>query len=274
MSAHLPIGELVAAGLFPTRHREGLLLLVRAYFDDSGTHANSDVTVMGGLVGTVEQFERFEREWAARLDAPLPGKPPLQKGFHLSHCNARNGEFIDYSDAEQDAVIHDFRQIILDARLTSTALAIDRKAWDELIVGPYYNVLGNSITQCFADCIAEVARIVQPAFGRDKISIIFDRGIWSQRLQTIGEEWNYQAGIVSVAFASVSEVLPLQGADMVATENYWHAIDWLKRGDDALPRPLKHYLANMLHQGRILDREAIAAEVRRRGPDGRAPDDV
>ena len=27
---------------------EGLLLILRAYFDDSGTHSGSDVAVMGG----------------------------------------------------------------------------------------------------------------------------------------------------------------------------------------------------------------------------------
>src|SRR5690348_5454728 len=134
-------------------------MLLRAYFDDSGTHAGSDVVVMGGLLGTVEQWERFEAAWSAKLARPLEGKPPLQKGFHLSACNARDGEFASYSDAEQDAVIHDFRQIILDAKLTSTASAIDRKAWDEYIVGPYRAVLGSAIAQCFADCMAETNRI-------------------------------------------------------------------------------------------------------------------
>jgi len=267
------IRELVDAGLLPTRHREGFLLLIRAYFDDSGTHTDSLVTVMGGLLGTVDQWEEFERDWARKLDAPLPGKPALQKGFHLSHCNAKSGEFSGYSDAEQDAVIHDFREIILNAKLTSMASCVDRRAWNELVVGGYRDVLGDALSVCFFDCIDEVVRIVQPVYGHDKIAIIFDEGIWSQRLQTIGEQWNnHQLDIVTVTFAQISEVLPLQGADIVATENYWHALDWLKRGDDALPRPhLRHYLANMLHQGRILDREAIQNEIARRGPDGRAP---
>ena len=160
--------------------------------------------------------------------------------------------------------------------LTSTASAIDRKAWDELIVGPYRDVLGSALSICFADCIAETNRIANPWPGADKIAIIFDKGIWSERLQTIGDEWTYPLGtprIMSVNFAAVSDVLPLQGADIVATENYWHAVEWLKLGDAALPRAhLRHYLANMLHQGRILDREVIEGEIRRRGPDGRAPE--
>jgi hypothetical protein len=116
---------------------EGLLLILRAYFDDSGTHSGSDVAVMGGLIGTSEQWERFELAWAEKLANPLPesGKPPLRM-FHLGACNARADEFAGYRDAEQDAVIHDFRQIIINARLTSLAMAMDKQAWDELVVGP------------------------------------------------------------------------------------------------------------------------------------------
>jgi hypothetical protein len=65
--------------------------------------------------------------------------------------------------------------------------------------------------------------------------------------------------IVSVNFARVEDVLPLQGADIVATESYWHAIEWLKLSDAALPRArLRHYTANTYYESSILDREAIA----------------
>lgn len=77
--------------------------MLRAYFDDSGTHADSEVVAIGGLIGTVDQWNEFDRKWKALLAAPLPSKPPLRM-FHLSHCNAANGEFRGYSDAECDAV--------------------------------------------------------------------------------------------------------------------------------------------------------------------------
>jgi hypothetical protein len=48
MSAYMPIRELVD---FPQRKPEELLLLIRAYFDDSGTHSNSDVVVLRGPSG-------------------------------------------------------------------------------------------------------------------------------------------------------------------------------------------------------------------------------
>jgi hypothetical protein len=246
-------------------------MMLRAYFDDSGTHASSDVAVMGGLIGTVAQWERFEIEWAAKLKNPQPGKPPL-KMFHLSACNARDGEFESYNRAEQDLLIRELRQIIIDARLTSVAMAVDKKAWDELIVGPLREVLGDALSPCFENCISEVVRIANPHAHGDKIALIFDKGIETQRFRRIAEMFTLPLGrprIVSVNFVRVEDVLPLQGADIVATENYWHAAQWLKLGEVALPRPhLRHFLDNMLAEGLILDREAIASEVARRRPDG------
>jgi hypothetical protein len=74
-------------------------------------------------------------------------------------------------------------------------------------------------------------------------------------------------------FGPVSKILPLQGADMVATENYWDAGRWLKdiwlKDIESRPRAhFRHYLRSVRAQGLILDREAIRAELKRRGADG------
>lgn len=268
--APLSIKELAGVAL-PTGECEGLFVVLRAYFDDSGTHASSVIAVMGGLIGTIEQWEFFERAWAKKLACPLPGKSPL-KMFHLSHCNAGDHEFLGYTRAEQDAVIHDFRKIIIDARLTSLATAVDRRAWDELIVGPLRKVLGTPLSACFTECLMETVRIANPHPHGEKIAVVFDRGIETKELRDVGELFSLPLGrprIASVNFVRVEDVLPLQGADIVATENYWHAIERLKLGDAALPRPhFRHYLANMLHEGLILDRDAIAGEMKRRDREG------
>ncbi len=66
--------------------------------------------------------------------------------------------------------------------------------------------------------------------------------------------------IVSFAFLRVSQNTPLQGADMIATESFWHAKDVLKYGDNAPPRPhFQAYLKENFHKtnGEILDRQAL-----------------
>lgn len=226
MSGCVSIREL-ASFILPIGSTEGgiLMLRVRGYFDDAGTHADSDVVVIGGLFGVVRQWEKFEREWAVRLSDPLPGynKPALKK-FHLSACAGRwpGSEFADYSAGEQDAVIHHFRQIIIDAQLISVATAVDRRAWDDLVVGPYRRALGEPFNSCFLRSIDEIMRIVEPTGETHDIAVMFDKGIWSTALQNIADAFETQR-LVSVTFGRVDLFLPLQGADIVATENYWHA---------------------------------------------------
>ncbi len=259
------------------------MIQIRAAYDDAGTHKNSEAVVIGELIGSAEQWDRFERAWAAKLAQPLPGKPPLSK-FHLAECNSKAGEFVSYSEAEQNAVIHDFRRIIIDAKLTSVAAAIEKRAWDELVVEPYSATLGSqadrpliplsefprpplALGRCLENSIAQTIRIaIGPATPGAVISAVIDQGIRNIDTQKVVDgfgrpPWN--SHMPDIDWAQVTNSLPLQGADIVATESYWHAIQVLRKGVGAQPRPhLRHYLDNMLAQGLIVTRTEIAEMLR------------
>ncbi|MGH7193684.1 MAG: hypothetical protein ACREJM_09145 [Candidatus Saccharimonadales bacterium] len=261
-SSHIPFREIADGGIFPHGAEGGLLVMLRAYFDDSGTHQNSDVILIGGLIGTREQWDKFEAAWAAKLAEPLPSKPRLRR-FHLSECNACDGDFAAYSRAESDAVIHDFRQIIIDAKLIGTALAIDRRAWNEFIVGDsLLRNFGDPVAACVERCLVECLAIAGAHPEGDFVSVWFDRSIKSPLVQEIADRFMrplLRPRISTVLFGSVADLLPLQGADIVATESYWQAIEWLKLGDAALPRAhMRHYIANAPYEASILDRDAIS----------------
>lgn len=236
------------------------MITLRMFSDDSGTHDAAPVVVIGTLLGTVAQWSQFEQEWAAKLAAPLPGKKPLRK-FHLADCNAKEGEFRGYTDGEQDAVTHDFREIIIRAGLISTAAAIDKKAWDDLVVEKHRDKFGDALKQCVYRAVEETIRIAAEHPQGDAIAVVFDRGFWCPGLEKATERYTYPLGrprVVSIGAMRVEDSLPLQGADIVATENYWHAARGLKLGGVAQPRPhMRHYLDHMIHEGFIIDRPSI-----------------
>lgn len=251
--------------------------MLKAYFDDSGTHAESTVTVVGGLVGTEAQWTQFRQQWAEKLEHPLPGKPRLRM-FHLSACKAGAGEFAGYSLAERDAVTHDFRQIIIAANLIGTASAVERRAWDELVVGPLRAELGDALAPCAEHAISETVSIAGPYPDGDKIAIVFDQGIESPRLRIVADCTTRllatHAWVRSITFDSVEKTLPLQGADMMATEAYSHGVKWIQRGDGAEARAhFRHMLANLRCGSVILGRceieaalDEVRAELELRGP--------
>jgi hypothetical protein len=261
MSAFLSIRELSGVSL-PSGIREGLFIMLRAYFDDSGTHDDSEIVAVGGVIGTTAQWEQFERQWKALLACPLPGKPSLKK-FHLSPCNAQDGEFEGYSDAECDAITHDFRQILIDTKVISTASAIDKKAWDELVVGAHREWLGDALDVCVENCLTEAIKIAGAHPDGDRVAVVLDRGIWTQRLKEVTDGYTLPLArprIVSVNFLAAEDVLPLQGADVAATENYWYGIKVLRNRLGAQPRAhMRHYLESMFAEGFLIDRAQIVA---------------
>jgi hypothetical protein len=60
-----------------------VLALLRAYFDDAGTHRRSEVTSIGGLIGTAEAWTELEADWGDVLDR---FKEYGLKAFHAYDC--------------------------------------------------------------------------------------------------------------------------------------------------------------------------------------------
>jgi uncharacterized protein DUF3800 len=253
--------------------------MLRAYFDDAGTHRGSPVVVLGGLIGTVGQWEKFEQAWGRRLGDPLPEvqKAPLSS-FHLRPCILGHADFADYKPVEREATARNFRDIIHAAGLASTASAVDRVAWDELVTGKPRELLGDAIEPCFLHCLDRARDYAFDHPEGERIVVMFDKGIESERLHDIINLYlkhihlDIKHDFSSITFGRVKEHFSLQGADIIATESYWHADRWLTTGGTAEPRPpARQFWEHMPAEGLIMDRGAIITELGRRNPDGSLP---
>jgi hypothetical protein len=225
---------------------EAIVLI--GYFDDSGTHTNSEIVVMAGFVGTREQWQQFKKAWSDKLSEPLPGKPPLKR-FHMVDCMQRDREFSDYSEAERDAVIHDFRQTILDAKLIGNVTAVDRVAWDEIMVGPLRMLYGDAEWYCLNNCMSFSINQATNFFADNAVELFFDnrpeiiKGPFQAILSKFEALYNGDpqfprwSHLVKCSFVSSEEHKPLQAADMLAWESNHHALSWLHGSSAPLPRP-------------------------------------
>lgn len=246
--------------------------MLRAYFDDSGTHDGSPVVVWGGLIGTEEQWTEFDRKWRHLLAKPLPDKAALTK-FSLWDCTRGEGDFAGYNQAERDLVTRLFRQVIIESELVSTAAIIPPHDWDDLVTGEMREQKGDAEQQCVVHCLVRTIGIAEDYYKGDQIAVMFDKGRESLRLhQMIHSVLDWHDGIKSavriadIDFGIVRECTPLQGADTVATESYWYGKEFLSAGNDAARASARaHFLAfekDMRCEGMILSREAIEENVR------------
>jgi hypothetical protein len=254
--------------LFGHAPRERVIVVLAAFFDDSGTHATSPVVAIGGLLGTMEQWNAFGEAWANLLDKPLPGKPPL-KQFHLSACQAQKDEFETYNSTERDYAIYLFNRVILDIGLVTLAAAVNRTAWNELITEDIARKLGNPLPEefCFHKCMESVFAIIRLRKPGQKVIIAFDQGTRSELENYarfyMSKQKEYPE-IEAIGFAKVSEVLALQGADMIATQTYQFAQAWMKdRENPAVDPRFREYIHRDLSGGLMFDREHIEEMVAR-----------
>lgn len=238
--------------------------MLGAFLDDSGTHAGSPAVVIGGLLGTEDQWDVFADAWTARLATPLPGRPPLTE-FHLTECRARQGEFRDYGQGEIDLITHDFRHIILDIGFVTVAVAVNLAAWNELIVGDLKDVFGTPLQLGFSQCIELLMNTIRFRKPGQMIDVCVDQGTkahlrdWAMLYKMQKDRY---PEIRSIFFAPVPKVVALQGADMIAAETYQYAHQCLKNGKNARANAhFQDYLNRELSTGLLYDREHIEEAV-------------
>jgi hypothetical protein len=244
--------------------------MLGAFFDDSGTHQGSDVVAMGGLLGTEPQWDVFEKKWNRTLQESIEGQPPL-KYFHLTACRNGTDEFARYSPAERDRINCLFRQVILESGLYTVAVAVERQAWDELMVGAIAQHSESALGFCFFKCVETVADIIRKRRPGEPIVMFFDAGT-EQRLDELAQGFRRARPfmwpeIVSLSFAPVKKVIALQGADMMAYETYVYAVESLHNPENPNVHPhFKDFFSRELTVGLFARRphiEEIAARIRK-----------
>jgi hypothetical protein len=236
-------------GCLSSLMRPGAILMLQAYFDDSGKAGRGDrVVVWGGVVGFVDQFDALESAWDRLLRSPLPGKRPL-KSFHLTDCRMRINEFDGYSAAESDHVQFLFRQAILDAEVMPVAFGVDVAAWNDVVVAPLRAEWGSPEALAFGSCFKAALEMAEDHESR--MLVAFDNGAMIPALAMMR---NGTLDLIPDGARrtiptqpEVSETPGLQAADVVANLFFRYASKWIE-SPDVEPEPHFRHLLDRAEQ--------------------------
>src|SRR6266849_5185123 len=108
------VGELCIA----LAHRwepERIFMIFTAYFDESGTHAGSGVSVMAGFVGDARQWRKFEKR-ASKLFARY-----RVDVFHTIDVRRSDADFEGWTVDRKLEFLDDFHAVVNDTLLSGVA---------------------------------------------------------------------------------------------------------------------------------------------------------
>jgi hypothetical protein len=237
-----------------------LAIMLHCFFDDSGTHAQSELAVWGGVVGATGHVAKLDAAWQSLLSEPLPGKAPIRK-FGVGDCRWAEGDFQLYSPPERDWTRNRFRSTILDSGMKPFAFGVDRRAWDRIVTGDMREAYATGASGvAFSGC-ADIAVRLAAYMPGSHMLCVFDQGQRSAENESLLVDASARAkahGVgVTFTFAAVKDVVGLQAADTIATEHYWYGCDRQKDPEAPLPPHLRHLVTSVKTRAFFLDKPQI-----------------
>jgi hypothetical protein len=238
--------------------------MLTAYFDDSGTHVNSNIVLVAGIFGTEWQLKSLDRLWQKHIVRPLNGaKPPLRR-FHATDCQNSTNEFAGWTRTETDYFSHELRTAIIGSGVSACGIGIQRKDWDELITGHLRGFLGDAESYAITQCYVCALRWAQQNAFDPEMTFVFDNrpSEIQRRAKTVGDAFERHSTnprVVGCQFASPFDICPLQAADLFAWEIYQHATEIFSSGMIHPPKreALRRLNANIKMTTQLATRGAI-----------------
>lgn len=221
--------------------------MLKAYFDDSGTHEGSLVTALGGCVAQIEQWVYFEQEWRGVLEEEHV------KIFHMTDLESLRGEYEGWDEERKRRFIGRMLKIISPWAKRQIASLVIAKDYDD-VVPPWAKKIpafGDKYNFCFQMCLGQtmnwVASLDPPMPAGDQIAFMFEQqdrveGVTSANYTKIKRFRDPDDKMGAFGFGAKSRFLPLQAADFIAYEAYKHLDNLVKSSG----RPLRKSLNGLL----------------------------
>jgi hypothetical protein len=220
--------ELISA-IHPAGSRRKATVVLKAYFDDSGSHDQAKITSMGGFIGDVDMWEQFDDHWKPLLVAP--DQAPLSE-FKMYDCVHGFNEFSAplWGFADRLRLAGKMVDVIVDTETLAIGSSVIRAHFDPLLASDWFrHKVPRSYYLCFEYCIQAAVnwtRRYNVAFGRDeRVALVFDEQTeFAPLAHELYDEYKksdkYGDRLISISFVSSKDLCPLQAADLLAYGTY------------------------------------------------------
>lgn len=195
-------------------NQDGFVAVLVAYMDEFGIHDNSPVLTVAAYVARPKDWRAWTKKWNA-------AKRPIRV-FHAVDCANLKGEFKGWDGADRDKFVAKLLPVIANGGLDGVVIGIHmdefrKAAGDNTEVRDF---IGNPYAACFLWVVSVV--IKKPNLYKRRIAFFHENNDYKEEalrhfdeLKKIG---NPNDALMSIAFGSKDDYIPLQSADILAYE--------------------------------------------------------
>jgi hypothetical protein len=195
-------------------------VMLAAYLDESGHSSDSRIVAMGGIMGNHLHMETLADRWREMLH---------RHGditFHMSHLEGNLGEFKDWTVPQREALLADAFLCLKDLFIVPFGMVVIVEQYCDLptiaqqaFIDPWFI--------CFQMCVREAASTTMwyrdDPTPNEKIALFHDRQLEYQgravsAFHFLKDSTSFGHRLGSITSASMSDVIQLQVADLVAYE--------------------------------------------------------
>lgn len=246
------------------------LVLMKAYFDESGTDGESLITVIAGYVASKDVWTEVEAKWKAELDVYADKGV---KTFRMTDCIAQVGEFARLDKFFSSALIQKLSEVLRDHDVHAIWSAVSSEAWKTVTDTAFLAAYPKPFDLCFDHVVRQLWRWAKTNAGGEIVVPMFAyQPEYYSRMAEVGRVYgsraSYREVLGPIAFGYPFQVVPLQTADFVAhpIRKEFEHVEYDELTLDNIDRALalKNATAfNGMGVGGGFDARALAATVER-----------
>ncbi|MBZ5557572.1 MAG: DUF3800 domain-containing protein [Acidobacteriia bacterium] len=209
----------------------GLVAMMEAYFDESGTHTGSPVMCVAGFLFNPRNCRALERQWRSKLET-VRRKHPKVKYFHMKELAPGGGQFLGVPDDERQEIERHLVGLINQRKTYGIVVATKPDDFYNTMPTKWIEQYGHAYTTLCRHCVHVMGHWADKHHHHGRIAYFFESGAQHQAetnglLAGIASDavWSKKLRYGSHTFADKRVVLPLQAADVGAWQFVKFEID-------------------------------------------------
>ena len=192
-----------------------MVLVFKAYMDESGVHDGSPVLTVGAYLARPRQWQEWTKRWNV-------AKRPI-KVFHAVDCQNLTGEFKGWEPGQRDELVKRCLAVIADSDIPGVVGIQMREFEAALKDRPDLRaVFGSPYAACFQWVVQIIMNFALGANNSEPTAFVHELNDYKYEALN-GFDWIKKNGnplgtVISLQFVEKKEMAPLQAADILAYE--------------------------------------------------------